>query len=321
MSMAATKLTTMKIEESVTSKPTNVDRVAGIIENVKIVGLSAPSKKRDYTPDALKNAIPLYEGLKVNVNHVDPNAKSRKFEDRIGRLSGIYFKEGEGLFAKKFAFNPEHPLAKSLCWWAENDPAGVGFSQHAGGRGRVVRGRQIVEAVDAVSSVDLVADPATTAGLFESEEEGEDMDLKTLTIAELKESRQDLFDLILSESKETVKITDLQKQIKDLTESLEVYKMAEQRSKLLTKAKEACVTAKMEKAAITDVFLESLVAVAEDKWSPLIEDRKAIYGPGKRSTTPKSSEQTDEDLIESEEDDDDDDLPAMDSKKLAKLYR
>ena len=73
----------------------------------------------------------------------------------------------KGLFAD-FHFNPKHALAEQLVWDAEHAPENVGFSHNVEAR-TVRRGERIVvEAITRVQSVDLVADPATTRGLFES---------------------------------------------------------------------------------------------------------------------------------------------------------
>ena len=45
-----------------------VDRQAGVIRGVKILGLESRNG-RSYLPEALSQAAPLYEGAKVNVNH------------------------------------------------------------------------------------------------------------------------------------------------------------------------------------------------------------------------------------------------------------
>ena len=45
-----------------------VDRLAGVIRGVKILGLESRNG-RTYLPEALAAAAPLYEGAKVNVNH------------------------------------------------------------------------------------------------------------------------------------------------------------------------------------------------------------------------------------------------------------
>lgn len=160
-----------ELSEQVESIPSGVDREKGVISDVKIVGLSSPSKRRRYEPAALKNAMHLYEGARVNINHQSAADRGdpRRYEDRIGRIKGVYFREGEGLYARELQFNTAHPWAESLVWWAHYDPNGVGLSHSANGQTRTEKGVQVVESILEVFSVDLVGEAATTNGLYEGE--------------------------------------------------------------------------------------------------------------------------------------------------------
>jgi hypothetical protein len=146
-----------------------VDRDAGVLHGVKLLGLVSSNGRR-YLQSALREAAPLYEGAKVNVNHAT-GAKGgaiapREYQDRLGVIRHVAFREGEGLFGD-LHFNPKHALAEQLVWDAEHAPQNVGLSHnvlaHTAGRGD----QTIVERIEKVQSVDLVADPATTRGLFE----------------------------------------------------------------------------------------------------------------------------------------------------------
>ncbi len=153
--------------------PMGVDRRRGIIRGVKILGVESRNG-RIYLPEAIRDAAPLYEEAKVNVNHPqgDP-AAPRDYQDRIGVIRNVVCRPGEGLFAE-FHFNPKHALAEQLLWDAEHAPENVGFSHNVQAR-TSRRGEQtVVETIAKVQSVDLVADPATTGGLFEGagEEKG-----------------------------------------------------------------------------------------------------------------------------------------------------
>ena len=145
-----------------------VDRQAGVIRGVKILGTESRNG-RSYPPETLQQAVPLYEDAKVNVNHPkgDPNSP-RDYQDRIGVIRGALVRPGEGLFAD-FHFNPKHVLAEQLLWDAEHAPENVGFSHNVEARTARRADRLVVEAITRVQSVDLVADPATTRGLFESQ--------------------------------------------------------------------------------------------------------------------------------------------------------
>ncbi|HEY5312088.1 MAG TPA: hypothetical protein VIK18_06195 [Pirellulales bacterium] len=148
-----------------------VDRQAGVIRGVKILGLQSRNG-RSYLPAALAGAVALYEGAKVNVNHPKGAPEGpRDYQDRIGVVRNVTLRAEEGLFAD-LHFNPAHALAGQLAWDAEHQPENVGFSHNV--QARVTRDAQrvLVEAITKVQSVDLVADPATTRGLFESQTAG-----------------------------------------------------------------------------------------------------------------------------------------------------
>ena len=146
-----------------------VDRPSGVICGVKVLGFESRNG-RTYLPEALAQAVQLYEDAKVNVNHPKGNpAGPRDYQDRIGAIRNVAVRPGEGLFAD-FHFNPKHALAEQLAWDAEHSPENVGFSHNVEARTARRGDRVVVEAITRVQSVDLVADPATTRGLFESAE-------------------------------------------------------------------------------------------------------------------------------------------------------
>lgn len=148
-----------------------VDRQAGVIRGVKILGLQSRNG-RQYLPEALAKAIPLYEGAKVNVNHPKGSPLSpRDYQDRIGVIRGAVLKPNEGLFGD-LHFNPKHVLAEQLAWDAEHAPENVGFSHNVQARTSRRDDSLLVEEIMRVQSVDLVADPATTRGLYEQSEAG-----------------------------------------------------------------------------------------------------------------------------------------------------
>jgi hypothetical protein len=143
-----------------------IDRQAGVIRGVKVLGLESKNG-RTYLPEALSQAVSLYEGAKVNVNHAKGAPFGpRDYQDRLGAIRAARFHPGQGLFGD-LHFNPKHALAEQLLWDAEHAPENVGLSHNVQARTSLKEGRTIVEGIAMVHSVDLVADPATTQGLFE----------------------------------------------------------------------------------------------------------------------------------------------------------
>src|SRR5262249_15134066 len=63
------------------------------------------------------------------------------------------------------------PIAQQLAWDAQWAPENVGLSHNVQARTSRQEGQTVVEQILHVNSVDLVADPATTQGLFESAEQ------------------------------------------------------------------------------------------------------------------------------------------------------
>lgn len=152
------------------SQRLRVDRAAGVIRGVKLLGLASRNARR-YQEKALVEAVGLYEGAKVNINHPKGHPLSpRDYQDRLGVVRGVQFRSGEGLFGD-LHFNPKHALSEQLVWDAEHAPQNVGMSHNVLARTTRSGDETVVEAITKVQSIDLVADPATTSGLYEHAEE------------------------------------------------------------------------------------------------------------------------------------------------------
>ena len=265
--------------------PLKVDREHGVIQGVKLVG-TVSKKGREYPKEVLAKAIPLYEGTRVNVDHVDPGQR-RSLRDRIGLVKNVALRE-DGLYGD-FHFNPKHQLAEQIAWDAENAPQNLGFSHDTRGCSRNRGGRVIVESIDKVLSVDLVANPATTTGLFESEDntqqEEEGMDLSKLTLQELRESRDDLVKTILTEADEGKQVVELKTQIKTLQEAIDGYK-AKEAAAVLQEAIAGELKASgldpSNKTHCSEVFLEDLTSTTDPvRRKAKIDDRKTLVGQAK----------------------------------------
>ena len=147
-----------------------IDTKAGIIYGVKVLG--AKSKNgRIYEDSAMRRAVPMYEGVSVNLNHIrnDPNTKSyteRPIQDRWGVLKNARFEDGS-IYAD-LHYLKSHPATPQLVEAAARFPETFGLSHDAGGDEQMIDGERRVVELYEVRSVDVVADPATNAGLFES---------------------------------------------------------------------------------------------------------------------------------------------------------
>lgn len=254
-----------------------VDRVNGVIEGVKILGLESRNG-RSYLPAALQAARLLYEGAKVNVNHPKgPSLAPRDYQDRLGTIRNVEWREAQGLFGE-LVFNPKHALAEQLIWDAEHAPENVGLSHNV--EARVTRrGEQLlVEAITRVQSVDLVADPATTRGLFEAAAAmpAWPADWSELTWADLERARPDLCaSARLSEAAAAqTRLEQLQQQVA----KLEKRQLARQ---LLSEARLPApeATDSASQAMVSATFWESLLAAPDEaSMRALVNERQRLVG-------------------------------------------
>lgn len=152
-----------------TSSPAGlrVDREQGIIYGVKVLGRKSGNGPI-YPQSVTRQALPLYEGTKVNLDHPPRTrpADDRSVQDRFGKLQNVR-DQVDGLYAD-LHYIRSHPLAAVVAEAAENMPDVFGLSHNANIRESLDTGE--VVAINRVRSVDLVADPGTTRGIFESQE-------------------------------------------------------------------------------------------------------------------------------------------------------
>ena len=152
-----------------------VDRESGVLRGVKVLGLESRNGRR-YTPECLREAAPLYEGASVRLNHPRKATATRHVEEGLGWLESVEVRE-DGLYADLHYYR-SHPFAEQLIEAAERNPRGLGLSHNADGDTRREGKTEVVYRICEVRSVDLVLDPATTTGLFESRT-GKRMKLKS----------------------------------------------------------------------------------------------------------------------------------------------
>jgi len=137
---------------------------APMIKGVKVLGVESKNGRK-YPVEVMRKALEKYDGAMVNIDHPKGD-EPRSYEDRFGRLVNPRL-EADGIYAD-LSYNPKHPLAEGFAWWAANDPSAVGLSHNAQARTKLNReGVEEIEEIVEVTSVDLVAEPATTAGLME----------------------------------------------------------------------------------------------------------------------------------------------------------
>jgi hypothetical protein len=175
-----------QLRELVDSDAARVDAKAGVLYGVKILGFQSRNG-RTYTRRALEKAAHLYEGISVYVNHPGRAGGDRDVKDKIGWLERVKLTD-DGLRGNLHLLL-SHPQTPQILEAAVKNPALLGLSHNAVGALVPSRrpGEESVEEIERVFSVDLVADPASTAGLFES--------------VQMDESRSSTYEHLLAEAK------------------------------------------------------------------------------------------------------------------------
>lgn len=135
------------------------------VKNVKVLGIHSKNG-RVYPLSVMRDALPKYEGIVVNLDH-KPN-EPRSVMDRFGKISNVRL-EQDGIYGD-LEYNPAHPYAKAFEYFVENQPDAVGLSHAAIAKTRMDHksGIETVENIAELESVDLVATAATNKNLFES---------------------------------------------------------------------------------------------------------------------------------------------------------
>jgi hypothetical protein len=286
------------LREEVLQSGLQVDEQAGIIRGVKILGFTSVNRRR-YLREAVAEALPGYEGMRVNLDHVGPADQQltarRSVKDRIGKLTGTRLAE-DGAYAD-LHYNPAHPYGPAIAWAAKNQPDTLGLSHVAIGQGKPDKdGTFIVNKIVSVRSVDLVADPATTKGLFEDmepelnpaaaepEDEGYEASIGKLVCEILKDGELSMDDKkkkilqalkLMDDDEEDEKGSEEEDKDGDDEEEESVDPKKElARLKAEKKARQMCEAAKV---SVTEAFIEALAVLKNEKaMKRLIEDRKAV---------------------------------------------
>ena len=166
-----------------------LDHDTKIVHDVAILGPRSQNG-RTYTPQALQDAVKVFEGKRVFLNHRETNGRQTKphsAADYIGRLSGLHLGADGKVHAREFrVVNEQHwPLISA----GEKDPEAFGLS--IDGEGEIRKG--VVHSIRKGHSVDLVSEPATNKGLFEQQESDEvnDMDWDKVTREEIEKNAGD----------------------------------------------------------------------------------------------------------------------------------
>jgi len=285
-----------------------IDRQQGVLRGVKLLGLESRNGRK-YSPTALEAAKGLYEGARVNVNHPKGHPlATRDYQDRLGLVRNIALRPAVGLFGD-FHFNPKHALAEQLLWDAEHAPENVGFSHNVQARTARQGDETFVEAILKVHSVDLVADPATTCGLFEQAQSAAASStrlpglagytLADCTVEKLRAARPDLVAQI--EEQATAELATLRGRV----DELQVVETVRRRREIVRRLLAEFHLPDPDDAGggrevVSESFVASLVAAGDEKaMRPLVAERARLVqaaathaAAGRAGARPLSREQS-----------------------------
>ncbi|QDT01271.1 hypothetical protein [Adhaeretor mobilis] len=259
-----------------------VDAAGGVLRGVKLIGRHSKNG-REYRESTLRQAAALYEEAKVNVNHpAGGTLVPRDYRDRLGVIRDVQYvgagTEQSGLFGD-LHFNPKHPLAEQLVWDAQHNPRNVGFSHNVLARLTREDSQTVVEEITHVRSVDLVADPATTHGLFESQADPQEAsdaassvatgaaNFDGLTLETLRLHRPDL----CAEAERTLREQlDLAKsQATVASRDLKIHQLAQQHGLVASGSRSV-------EESLGERLFATLRAISEEELPALIAERAAL---------------------------------------------
>jgi hypothetical protein len=276
------------------------DEEKGVFEvrNVSLLG-QVSKNGYSYATDAMREAVPLYEGVQAFINHpskADVAEGRRDVRDLAGKFESVRFEEASKRVKGDFVGLPNEN-GKLFVDIAENMPKIAGTSQNASGRFAIHEGKKVVESITKVFSVDLVANPATNDGIFENENfEHKEHDMEDYTKimeTELRIRRPELVDVLVKEGfesgtksrdDEVKKLTDERDKAVQEADTLKVEKALAGKSAVIDKM---LAESKLPKEAKTKIFKEQLMKVEPDDKGEvkeavkaLIDDRMKAIKPG-----------------------------------------
>jgi hypothetical protein len=298
--------------ESTPLSPIRWDEERGLFLDFKILGLESANGRR-YTPEALRRAVPLYEGKVVNCDHPGVSAgrpgaptDQRSVYDRLGKFLNVRFVEGDGLRGdlKPFRTHEMFPRLQE----AITDPELLDclcFSHNADGRGHMEGDIFVVDAIEQVRSVDLVADGATTRSLIESRKESRITENETKTLP----VRQVLDRLTVNRRLPLAVRRRLLEAMDDGCLKEQVLPGEGDEAPVMTAPEEEPEQAEDPMAVLKDGFVQACLGLLHDALDGDDEAWKKLdeYIKAHRKIADKNPEPEEEDHLEEEEEEDEED--------------
>ena len=205
-----------EFREQVSLTFNNVDADSNMIKGVAVLRAHSENggpKGRQYTQRALESVARFVSGgAKAFADH-DLKNKIRSVRDLLGVFSNG--RVDRGVVKGDLTVLENHkPWLMAM---AKQLPSAAGMSIHGWGPSSLDRGTEVVADVTDLQSIDLVATPASTLGLFEGKLHNSAGTNYLFSEADLRQSEKDLADIELAEAlgvkpkrekRETVELTE-----------------------------------------------------------------------------------------------------------------
>lgn len=273
-----------------------------IIENMAMLG-GKSKNNRKYAPEVRKKAIKVFEGIKAYMNHPKKGDEDapRQVQELIGRHHGVHFDESTDLLRSNLHLSPTHLVKEYLIPHAKANPGILGNSINASGK---IDSKGNVLEITKGRSVDVVAEPATTQGLFEhvqnpksststqtSSEGGDNSMEKTLKeVLEDKELRDQLRSHFREELEVELSVGDLQEEVQELRETVKEFELEKEVRENEEAVDEMIESSKLSEAAKEDEEIRSILLEAKPERRPAILARfEKVQGSSKEDDNPKPS--------------------------------
>ena len=303
------------LHESFEGSPFTESHISGnVIHNVKLLG-SVSRNKRTYSEQAMKDAVRLYENAPAFFDHPTKSELRerdgvRSVRDLAGKILNPRRLTGEIRGDIQMIDVPENGSVNPktfLTALVEQMPDMAGFSHRAQGTIKKGSDGDVVEGLTDVFALELVTEPATSNGLFESLERTRDpqeteMEMKDLTLEGLKRDRADLVKAIETAINESAEIKTLREDNTKLKDERELRENADKLEAHKALAAKLLEAAKLPKDFVTESFRGQLEAAKDEAaMKELLDDRQLLVKASK-SKGPRSIETDLDKMLESKGD-------------------
>ncbi len=255
----------------------DIDVEQGIIRNLAIMTGDSPTRKRHYTDGAMRGAVELFEGAQAYIDHPIPSVHRerqgvRSTKDLIGWYQNIRFENGSptGRLKGDLHLIGESQEAKKILWLSQNKPNLIGNSPRTRGRYYIQNGKEFIEQLVDVHSVDLVTAPSTTKGLFESANQ----EIKMENVEDLKKENKELYESVLQEGKDAR--NDEVKALEEKSDKLEASEKDLKEAKDKLKTLEESATEAKSKAEKTDAKVTELEEKIKKAGQPRSDEKTFV---------------------------------------------